>query len=147
MSTDKAKSSVNSRRKGHAFENSICKLIHLELGISVSRNIEQTRDGGCDIELADLFAIECKRYASNAGGWFQPDWWKQAERSATLCNMIPCLIWKYDRQPIRMALPIYSINSDYAMDSSQYDWPREGNACKPLVMDIETGFMIMREGL
>ena len=137
-----------ARSKGANFEREICKLIHDELGYDVKRNLDQYQaKEQCDIELADLFAIECKRYASAVGGWFQPDWWKQAERSATLCNMIPCLIWKYDRQPIRMALPIYSINSDYAMDSSQYDWPREGNACKPLVMDVETGFMIMREWL
>ena len=136
-----------SRNKGAAFERDVCKMIAEELGIEVGRNLDQTREGGCDIELADLFAIECKRYASAAGGWFQPAWWQQAEKSAALCNLVPVLIWKYDRQPIRMALPIYTINADYAMDSSQYDWPREGNACRPVVMDTETGFMIMREWL
>lgn len=137
-----------SRNKGASFEREICKMIADELGYEVRRNLDQYQvKEQCDIELADLFAIECKRYASAVGGWYQPDWWKQAEKSAALCNLVPVLIWKYDRQPIRMALPIYAINADYAMNSSQYDWPREGNACRPVVMDIETGFMIMREWL
>jgi len=140
--------SKKSRNKGAAFEREVCKLIEDELGYGVRRNLDQYQvKEQCDIELADLFAIECKRYAAAVGGWFQPDWWKQAEKSAALRNLVPVLIWKYDRQPIRIALPIYAINADYAMDSSQYDWPREGNPCRPVVMDVETGFMIMREWL
>lgn len=136
------------RNKGANFERDCCKLIADQLGYEVRRNLDQYQvKEKCDIELADLFAIECKRYAAKTGGWFQPEWWKQAEKSAALCNMIPCLFYRYDRQPLRIVLPIYSINADYAMDSSQYDWPREGNACKPVVMDEETGFMVMREWL
>lgn len=136
-----------SRNKGANFEREICKLIADELGYECKRNLDQTREGGCDIEVADLFAIECKRYAASAGGWFQKDWWEQAKRSAVLANLVPCLFYRYDRQPLRIVLPIYAINSEYAMDSSQYDWPRDGNACSPVVMDEQTGLMVMREWL
>jgi hypothetical protein len=136
-----------ARNKGAAFERSCCKLIADQIGFECKRNLDQTREGGFDIELGQLFAIECKRYAAAAGGWFQPAWWEQTKRSAALSNLVPCLFYRYDRQPLRIVLPIYAINADYAMDSSQYDWPREGNACQPVVMDEETGFMVMREWL
>ena len=140
--------SKKSRTKGATFEREVCKMIEDQLGFEVRRNLDQYQiKEQADIELADLFSIECKRYASAAGGWYQKDWWLQAERAAALKNLVPVLIWRYDRQPIRIALPIYAINADYAMDSSQYDWPREGNGCRPVVMDVETGFMVMREWL
>ena len=139
--------SKKSRDKGANFERDCVKTIADQLGYECKRNLDQTRDGGFDIELASLFAIECKRYAASAGGWFQPAWWEQAKTSAALSNLVPCLFYRYDRQPLRIVLPIYAINSDYAMDSSQYDWPREGNAVSPVVMDEQTGLMVMREWL
>ena len=67
------------------------------------RNLSQYQDVDlCDIEL-EPFAIECKRYAK--GSWYQKDWIEQVNRAAARINMIPVLIWKYDRLPIAM-LPV-----------------------------------------
>jgi len=140
--------SKKSRDKGRNFEYECINLIADQLGYECKRNLDQYQTKECcDIELGQLFAIECKRYAASAGGWFQPAWWEQAKRSAALANLVPCLFYRYDRQPLRIVLPIYAINSEYAMDSSQYDWPRDGNACSPVVMDEQTGLMVMREWL
>ena len=80
-----------AREKGAQFERDCIKTIELQLGYECKRNLDQTRDGGLDIELGQLFAIECKRYAAAAGGWFQPKWWEQAKHNAALANLVPCL--------------------------------------------------------
>ena len=87
--------SKKSRNKGANFEREICNLIADQLGYEVKRNLDQYQvKECCDIELADIFAIECKRYAAAAGGWFQKDWWEQAKRSAELANLVPCLFYR-----------------------------------------------------
>ena len=59
--------------------------------------------------------------------------------------MIPVLVWKYDRQPIRVTMPMYAVNRDYALNSDDHDFPRDGNAMEPLTMTFETACMVMRE--
>ena len=137
--------SKKSRTKGATFENAVCKVIYEELGFKVRRNLSQFQESGLgDIEL-EPFLIECKRYAS--GNWFQKSWWEQCKTAAAKGNLIPVLIWKYDRQPIRVTLPMYAVNSEWATDSGQYSWPVDGNALFPLTCELEAGMAIMREWL
>ena len=137
--------SKKSRTKGATFENAVCRAIKDELGLDVRRNLSQYQESDLgDIEL-EPFLIECKRYAS--GNWFQKPWWEQTKTAAAKQNMIPVLIWKYDRQPVRVTVPMYMINSEWAVDSGQFSWPVEGNAMYPMTCELEVGMSLMREWL
>jgi Holliday junction resolvase len=142
---------INSRRKGMTFENELCKILRDELGDcvdagTIKRNLTQYQQVDCtDIIVGNVMAIEAKRYAQ--GNWYKPEWWSQAQRSAALLNMIPVLIWKFDRQPIRVTAPLYFIGHELALDNAEHDFPREGNACLPVTVELPTGLMLMREWL
>lgn len=69
--------SVSQRRKGAAGEREVCSLIAENWGIRAERNLDQVRDGGCDIPVPP-YRIEVKRRA-RIGGIY--DWYAQAERS------------------------------------------------------------------
>ena len=134
---------TDSRVKGHKFENDVCKLIGLEFSISVRRNLEQTREGGGDIML-NPFLIECKRYAQQGSNWFKDDWWEQVKR-ASQNEFIPILVYKYDRQPIRVVLPLVAVNPDFEPDNFGFSFCE--NALRPVVTDWDTAAMVMREWL
>jgi len=126
---------INGRAKGHAFERELIKKFHDEFGECAShlkRNLDQYQTAGkADIEFHNLM-IEAKRYAS--GHWYKHDWWEQAKTSAGDTH-IPVLIYKYDRQPIKMVFPL-SIMSDYEMKTAE-----------TITVDWETGILLMRESL
>ena len=104
---------VNGRAKGAAFEREVAKLLHAELGISFKRNLEQYRAGYHDDLTPDddtfPWSIECKRYA---GCSFNPSWWDQTTASAQAQNKLPCVIYKFDRKPIRVAIPLGALIDD-----------------------------------
>jgi hypothetical protein len=96
------------RMKGAAFEREVAGLLFDELGIKFKREIEQYRQS----DLGDLvtcdgtfpFTIECKRYAD---GYLAKDaWWDQACAAAHAANLIPSLIYRFDRRPIVCRVPI-----------------------------------------
>ena len=134
---------TDSRQKGAAFERSICKLTEESFGISVQRNLEQTRSGGGDIML-NPFLVECKRYAQQGSNWFKDDWWEQVKR-ASQNEFIPILVYKYDRQPIRVVLPLVAVNPDFEPDNFGFSFCE--NALRPVVTDWDTAAMVMREWL
>ena len=135
---------ADSRQKGAAFERDVCKLIKEEFSIDVKRNLEQyqTKDMG-DIML-NPFLIECKKYAQQGANWFKTDWWEQVKR-ASQNEYIPVLVYKYDRQPIRVVLPLVAINPDFEPDSFGFSFCE--NALRPVVTDWDTAAMVMREWL
>ena len=126
---------INGRSKGHNFENSLIKKFQDEFGECANhlkRNLEQYQTAGkADIEFHNLM-IEAKRYAS--GHWHKPEWWEQAKTSAG-DDYVPVLIYKYDRQPIRMVFPL-SIMTDYSMKVDE-----------TITVDWDTGILLMRETL
>lgn len=103
---------VNSRNKGAAFERVICKKINNYLASkgstqTVKRNLDQYQTKG----MADIYwnnlAIECKRYKGNGiSDVFKNNWWYQAVESAG-DDLIPLLIYKYDRRKIMCVIPNY----------------------------------------
>ena len=108
---------ANSRNKGASFERTIGTFLDLELGISFKRNLEQSREAHHADLIADdpqfPFVIECKRYA---GGSFQPAWWAQVSKAAEVSGKIPCVIYKFDRQPIRVAVDWGAIGAMTGVD-------------------------------
>lgn len=89
--------SASERRKGADFENEICALLRDRLGVTVRRNLAQSRSGaveGTDIVVGD-YAIECKRRATIA----VYQWLDQARTDAG--EKIPVVIARADgRKPI-----------------------------------------------
>jgi hypothetical protein len=107
---------VNSRNKGAAFERVIVNKINTVLeskGIDtrVKRNLDQYQTKGMADVYWDKFAIECKRYKANGKKtMYKNDWWKQAVESAG-DNLIPILIYKYDRRDIMCVIPLFLVTS------------------------------------
>ena len=101
---------VNSRAKGANFEREIGNLLvqDLDLKNPVKRILEQTRTK----ELPDLrlgrWCIECKRYGD--GGEPPKEWWEQVLRSCSEESLIPALIYKFNRRPIKVRLLASSLN-------------------------------------
>lgn len=99
---------VNSRNKGSAFERAIAQELFLQTGITFKRDLEQYRAG----EHGDLiasdpnwpFLLELKRYASGNG--CKPAWQEQASKAALAAGKWPVVIYKYDRQDVRVSLPL-----------------------------------------
>jgi len=108
---------VNSRNKGAAFERTIVKLINnfcekRGLDETVKRNLDQYQNKG----MADIywrnFAIECKCYAGKGSTFAQEKWWAQACESAGE-DLIPVLIYKYNRNKARYVLPTALIYNNF----------------------------------
>ena len=57
----------------------------------------------------DKFAIECKRYKiTGKKTTYRNEWWKQAVESAG-SDLIPLLIYKYDRRNIMCVIPLFLV--------------------------------------
>ena len=126
---------TNGRVKGANFERELARMIHEELGVEVKRDLEQYRvsDHG-DLIGLDGWTIEAKRYASNAGGNYKPEWWSQVTSASNANCTQPVLIFKYDRQPIKCVVRLSSINADFA--------DKDNTA----VISFPTWCMLVREG-
>ena len=79
------------RTKGAVFEREVVHSLR-SIGIASDRNLEQTRDGGGDIDLPG-YMIECKRRAK-IGVY---EWLEQAERAAK-DGQIPVVVARADRK-------------------------------------------------
>ena len=71
------KMSIAQRRKGADGEREVCHLIQEHWGIKAERNLDQVREGGCDIPVPP-FHFEVKRRARIGNVY---DWMKQAQDS------------------------------------------------------------------
>ena len=98
---------MNSRRKGHDGEREVAALLRQALGIEVARNLQQTRDGGHDIEVAG-FALEIKR-ASVVTEAKVARWWQQALDQADRAGLTPVLVFRADRQPWRVRMRLSDV--------------------------------------
>ena len=111
---------INSRNKGAAFERDIAKILNeffIEEGIDyqTKRNLDQYQQKDqCDLDMPH-FAVECKFYKE--GDLLRPAWWDQVCKS---CNgKIPALIYKFNRRPIRVCVPLSAINTGWDVDHSK----------------------------
>ena len=81
-----------SRDKGARGEREICAILSDELGISAKRNLDQTREGGCDIT-AGPFNLEVKRRAKIGNIY---DWMEQAAASCEDTPQKPVVLCRAD---------------------------------------------------
>ena len=95
-----------SRDKGQRGEREVCKILGEALGVSLTRNLEQTRDGGCDIIVNKHWFIEVKFQEK-----YQLDvWWEQAVRQAKDKGKHPVLFFRKSREDWRVLMPYSLIN-------------------------------------
>ena len=127
---------VNGRNKGASFEREVANMLRDELGIGFKRNLEQYRTAGhADLipdDPAFAFTLELKRYKDGPIGG-APAWWDQASGAADLDGKMPCLIYKYDRKPMRCVIPLA------ALTDCDHDYTAE--------VDFETFCYIAREAM
>jgi hypothetical protein len=72
-------------------ERELFKLLSAELGITVKRELRQSRDGGQDADGLPGWAVECKAVRSLS----RPKWWVQAIHAAGE-DRIPALFYRRD---------------------------------------------------
>ena len=84
-----------SRTKGANGEREALKLLGEELGVMLTRNLQQTREGGGDCLCINGFAIEIKRQERLA----RPSWWRQACEQAKRIGAEPMLLYRRSREP------------------------------------------------
>lgn len=106
--------SAMSRNKGSAFERAVAKELFLLTGVTFKRDLDQYRasDRGDLIpdDPAWPFLCECKAYAT--GTACRPAWQEQATRAAMAAGTTPAVIFKYDRRPVRVSIPLSAICPD-----------------------------------
>lgn len=102
------------RTKGAAAERQFANMLTDDLGVSVKRALDQTREGGADIVLG-IFAIQVKHAAKAA----IKSWWQQTVTDAHKAKKIPVLAYKINRQGwrIRMRMKeVVGLNADWTFD-------------------------------
>jgi Holliday junction resolvase len=86
------------RRKGAAGEREFLKLLGAELGEVLTRNLQQTREGGADCLAVKGWAIEVKRQEALS----RPKWWAQAVRQAQTHGAQPMLAYRRNEETWRV---------------------------------------------
>lgn len=97
-----------SRNKGATLEREVAAALRDHTGVKFERNLEQYRKETQGDLIADdpawPFVIECKRAASPGGRMMQ--WRRQTMEAAQAAGKMPALIYRYDRGPMRAAIPL-----------------------------------------
>lgn len=137
---------VNSREKGAGAEREFAKALYEHLGVKLARNLEQSRNGGHDLEVTGdgpaeeslrKFAIEIKRHAEAS----QADvakWWRQAVKQAATARRTPVLAFRADRQAWRAVVPLYALHGGF----SQSD-----DIAMTAELSLDAFAMVVREGV
>lgn len=98
---------INSRAKGKAGERELIgelkKLLPPEMTSELTRNLDQTRDGGHDILGLDGWALEVKRYAQVLPADLER-FWEQTTEQARNNGALPALCYRQDRRPWRAVI-------------------------------------------
>ena len=90
------------RTKGAAGERELFALLSEQLGVTVTRNLTQTRGGGADSLNVEGWAIEVKRQETLSIS----SWWSQTQRQADDLSRKPILFYRQSRKPWRAVLDL-----------------------------------------
>lgn len=97
--------SASQRNKGAAGERELFALLTEQLGVTVTRNLTQTRGGGADALDVPGWAIECKRQEALSIA----SWWTQTQRQADALSRKPALFYRQSRKPWRAVLDLHHV--------------------------------------
>lgn len=95
------------RSKGAKAEREVLKLLGEELGVMLTRNLQQTREGGADCLCVKGFAIEVKRQERLS----RPTWWRQACEQAGRVGAEPMLLYRRNREKWKAL--IHTVDGEY----------------------------------
>ena len=119
----------SQRTKGSSGERELFSQLSAELGITINRNLSQTRGGGCDTEDIPNFSLECKRCETyNFNGWWQQTLDQVAD------GRKPVLFYRKSRRAWRAMFLLSDICSNFS-GSDTVD------------VSFETACLIIRESL
>ena len=106
---------TNSRNKGAAFEREIANSLNEELNLTLplKRILEQTREKFLPDLILGNWYLECKRYGQ--GNEPVEKWWLQV-LDAAKDRGIPALIYKFNNRPIKVRVPLHTINNNLMKD-------------------------------
>ena len=123
---------AKSRNKGAAFEREVARMIHDHRGIDVRRNLTQYQEKGHgDLVGWPGVVIECKRHATATRSQVDA-WWLETQAEAIVTEARPVLIYKADRQPVRVV-----VSAPDFIEGVVFPWPME--------MDFEAFCELARE--
>lgn len=115
---------AHSRNKGSAFEREIAQELHLLTGVSFKRHLDQVREGGLGDLIADTdawpFVIECKRRESGNG--CESGWIAQAAIAAAKAGKRPAVVFRFDRQQTRVAVPLTAVWAASGSEIATDEW-------------------------
>lgn len=112
---------INSRAKGKSAERELIgelkRLLPPEMTSELTRNLDQTRDGGHDILGLDGWAIEVKRYAQVLPADLVRFWTQACEQSARIDGTRPVLCFRADRREWRVVLSMRDVAGWFCHDT------------------------------
>lgn len=101
---------INSRAKGKSGERELIgelkKLLPEDMTSELTRNLDQTRDGGHDILGLDGWALEVKRYAEVLPADLDRFWKQACEQAARNDGARPALCFREDRRAWRTVIHV-----------------------------------------
>jgi Holliday junction resolvase len=97
--------SIPARRKGRTAEQELVRELRDLLGEGIARNLDQARDGGCDILGISGWSAECKRQERLE----LPAWWAQTLQQAEQAGGKPVLLYRQSRRPWRAVLALTDV--------------------------------------
>jgi hypothetical protein len=111
---------INSRAKGKSGERELIgelkKLLPSEMTSELTRNLDQTRDGGHDILGLDGWALEVKRYAEVLPADLDRFWKQACEQAARNDGSRPALCFREDRRAWRTVIRVSDVSQIDATD-------------------------------
>ena len=92
-----------SKTKGANGEREILRWFvkHFDQIERLSRNLAQSREGGCDCTELPGIALEVKRQESLS----LPAWWRQTTKSAIEIQLMPVLVYRQNRGKWKFCIP------------------------------------------
>jgi len=100
--------SMMQKRKGRLGEQELARLLRDELGDQVTRNLQQSREGGADLE-GTPFVLEVKRAKTPK----VLEWWRQACAQAQTANGVPALVYRIDHKEWMAVLPLGAVHPGF----------------------------------
>ena len=101
--------SASQRRKGKDGELELARLLREYLGVDVTRNLMQSREGGPDLSGISGWALEVKRAARPR----LAEWWLQAGQQADVVGLKPALAYRLNRQPWRVVVALRHVATGF----------------------------------
>lgn len=137
-------SGAKSRNKGAAGERELARLLSDELGLEVTRNLLQAREGGHDLDGIPGWCLEVKRRAKVTEA-DKRRWWEQACAAAfdadlhSETDVRAAVLYRADRADWRAIVRLGDLNFDAFRCADRYEYTAD--------ISLEAFCFLVRESL